>query len=78
MVDQTYLVAFKPPSQAIQHVIAAMVEVRGEHLVFLSSEGKLAALVLMEIVQSWNVLPCSNVSITRQPDRLRKERLRER
>jgi hypothetical protein len=78
MVDQTYLVAFKPPSQAIQHVIAAMVEVRGEHLVFLSSEGKLAALVLMEIVQSWNVLPCSNVSKTRQPDRLRKERLRER
>ena len=57
MADQTYLVAFKPPSHAIQHVIAATVEVYGERLVFLNAEGKLAALFLMEIVRSWNVLP---------------------
>ena len=60
MVDQTYLVAFKPPSQAIQHVIAATVEVHGEHLVFLNAEGKLAALFLMEIIQGWNVLPAAD------------------
>jgi hypothetical protein len=57
MVEQTYLVALKPPNQAVQHVIAATVEVHGEHLAFLNAEGKLAALFLMKIVQSWNVLP---------------------
>jgi len=57
MADQTYLVALKPPSRAVQHIIAATFEVRGEHLVFLNSKGQLAALFLMEIVQSWNVLP---------------------
>ena len=57
MIDQAYLVALKPPSHAVQHVIAASLEIHGEHLVFLNAEGKLAALALMEIVQSWNVLP---------------------
>ena len=57
MIDQTYLVALKPPSHAVQHVIAASLEIHGEHLVFLNAEGNLAALFLMEIVQSWNVLP---------------------
>ena len=56
MVEQTYLVALKRPSQAVQHVIAATVEVHGKHLVFLNAEGKLAALFLMEIVESWNVI----------------------
>src|SRR3984885_989646 len=37
MVEQTYLVALKPPSQAVQLVIAATVEVGGEHLVFLNA-----------------------------------------
>ena len=59
MVDQTYLVALKPPSQAVQHVRAATVEVQDEHLVFLDAEGNLAALFLMEIVRSWNVLPAA-------------------
>ena len=57
MVEQTYLVVLKRPSQAIQHVVAATIEVHGEHLVFLNAEGKLAALFLTEIVQSWTVLP---------------------
>jgi hypothetical protein len=30
------------------------VEFYGEHLAFLNAEGKLAALFLMEIVESWN------------------------
>ena len=59
MVEQTYLVALKPPSQSVQHVIAATVEVHGKHLVFLNAESKLAALFLMEIVRSWNVLPAA-------------------
>jgi hypothetical protein len=57
MVEQNYLVEFKPPSQAVQLVIAAAVEVQGEHLVFLNAEGKLSALFLMEIVESWLVVP---------------------
>jgi hypothetical protein len=57
MIDQTYLVALKLPSHAVQHVIAASLELHGEHLVFLDAEGRLAALFLMEIVRSWNVLP---------------------
>lgn len=47
----------KPPNSALQHVVAARYEVQGEHLVFINAEGKLAALFLMEIVQSGNVLP---------------------
>jgi hypothetical protein len=57
MIDQTYLVALRIPSHAVQHLIAASLEIHGEHLVFLNAEGKLAALFLMEIVKSWNVLP---------------------
>jgi hypothetical protein len=49
-----YLVRIKPPSGALQHVTAVRAEIHGEHLVFLNSEGKLAALFLMEIVESWN------------------------
>jgi hypothetical protein len=60
-VEQTYLVAFKPPSQALQLVIATTVEVQGEHLVFLNGEGKLAALFLMEIVEVGMRFPASRV-----------------
>jgi hypothetical protein len=57
MMDQTYLVALKLPSRAVQHVIAANLTIQGEHLVFFNAKGELAALFLLEIVQSWNVLP---------------------
>jgi hypothetical protein len=57
MMDQTYVVALKLPSRAVQHVIAASLEIHGENLVFFNAEGELAAMFLMEIVQSWNVLP---------------------
>jgi hypothetical protein len=57
MIDQTYLVALKLPSRAVQHVIAASLEIHGENLVFFNAKGELAAMFLMEIVQSWNVLP---------------------
>jgi hypothetical protein len=56
-IDQTYLVALKLPSRAVQHVIAASLEIQREHLFFFNAEGELAALFLLEIVQSWNVPP---------------------
>jgi hypothetical protein len=58
MVDQTYLVALKPPNPPLQQVcvVAATAEVQGEHLAFLTADGKLAALFLLDMVQSWNVL----------------------
>jgi hypothetical protein len=35
-------------------VIAASAEIHGEHLIFLRSNGSLAALFLLEIVESWS------------------------
>jgi hypothetical protein len=37
MADQTYLVALKPPSRAIQHVVASIVGVRDRALPRFSS-----------------------------------------
>ena len=50
MTNKTYLVRLKAPDLATQHVFAASVEMRGEHLVFVDSAGKLAALFLLEVV----------------------------
>ena len=52
MPNKTFLVRLR--SDALQHVRAAAVEMHGEHFVFLTAEGKLAALFLFEIVESWN------------------------
>jgi hypothetical protein len=57
MVDQTYLVRLKPQNGAIQHVAASIVEVLGGHLVFLDAERRLAAVFLLDLVESWDVLP---------------------
>ena len=54
MPDKTYLVQYKAPEVSSQIVVASTVEVHGEHLVYLKSEGKLAALFLMKIVESWH------------------------
>jgi hypothetical protein len=56
MAEKTYLVRLKPPSLALQHVSASRFEIQGEHLAFVDSRGKLAALFLMELVESWNEL----------------------
>jgi hypothetical protein len=56
MTDRTYLVRLKPPSRALQRIIATRFEIHDEHLVFLDSKGRLAALFLMETVESWNAL----------------------
>ena len=52
MPNKTFLIRLR--SNAIQHVRAATVEIHGEHLVFLKAKGKLAALFLFEIVESWS------------------------
>jgi hypothetical protein len=56
MAEKTFLVRLKPPSLALQQVVAARAEIQEDHLVFVNSDGKLAALVLTEIVEGWNVL----------------------
>jgi hypothetical protein len=53
MADKTYLVRLKPPQRDVYCVIAECVEIHGEHLVFLNSQGKLLVLILLEIVESW-------------------------
>jgi hypothetical protein len=57
MVDQTYLVTLRPSSRAIQEVFAATAEVRGNHLVLVDAKGNFAALFLLELVETWSVLP---------------------
>ena len=52
-VFDLFLVQNKAPEVSNQIVIAASLEVHDEHLVFLNSEGKLAALFLMVNVESW-------------------------
>lgn len=54
MSGKSYLVRMRAPSGALQHVTASTVEIHDEHLIFCDSEGKLAALFLLEIVESWN------------------------
>jgi hypothetical protein len=53
MRDKSYLVRFKCLNLNPHLVIAARVEIHGEHLVFLRSDGSLAALFVLEIVESW-------------------------
>ena len=53
MREKTYLVRFKCSDLDPHLIIAVSVEIHGEHLVFLRSEGSLAALFVLEIVESW-------------------------
>jgi hypothetical protein len=53
MTDKTYLVRLKPRELGVHLVVAASAEIHGEHIVLLNSDGKLAALFLLEIVENW-------------------------
>jgi len=55
MADKRYLVSCQTPEISTQSVVAASCEVCGEHLVFTNSKGELAAIFLLEIVESWSV-----------------------
>lgn len=54
MANKAFLARFKPSQLGSQTVIAERAEIQGDHLVFLDSRGALAALFLMEIVDSWS------------------------
>ena len=51
--DRAFLVRFKSSDIATEAVIAARVEIRGEHLAFVNSRGQLAALFLFESVECY-------------------------
>jgi hypothetical protein len=53
-LDKTFLVTFKPPQWKTQLVRADRAEIHGEHLAFVTPQGRLAALFVREIVESWS------------------------
>jgi hypothetical protein len=53
MADSAYLVRFKAADPPPELVIAERIEVHGEHLVFLRADDSLAALFVLEIIESW-------------------------
>jgi hypothetical protein len=54
MSEKSYIVKFKRGEISVQPVVATSVEIQGDNLVFLNSEGRLTALFFLEMVQSWN------------------------
>jgi hypothetical protein len=56
MTDETYLVRFKPPEMSAQLVVAESALIYGDHLVFCNSKDEVAALFLLEVVESWSRL----------------------
>jgi hypothetical protein len=54
MDEKTFLVRLKAPSLGLQQVVAARAEIQEDHLVFVHSDGRLAALFLLDLVESWN------------------------
>jgi hypothetical protein len=61
MSDRAYLIRFKETTFPPDLVIAVNVEFHGEHLIFLRSDGSLAALFTLEIVDSWSEFKLCNV-----------------
>jgi hypothetical protein len=57
MTEKIYVIRFKDPQLGIQPVIAESAEIHGEHIALLNSKGKLAALFLTEVIESWSELP---------------------
>jgi hypothetical protein len=54
MSDKKYLIRFKARNLSPHLVIASSVEFHGDHLAFLKSDGTLAALIVLEVVESWS------------------------
>jgi hypothetical protein len=50
MPGKGYLIRFRRSDLTTQFVVAASAEIHDEHLLFLSSNGSLAALFLLELV----------------------------
>jgi hypothetical protein len=60
MRDKSYLVTFKESDISPHIVIAASAEIHGDHLIYLRLDGSLAALFMLEIVESWSELNLYN------------------
>jgi hypothetical protein len=54
MAERTFIVRFRPPALEPQLFTAERAEIQGDHLVLLTYTGTLAAMFLMEIVESWS------------------------
>jgi hypothetical protein len=48
---QRGIVQIQPPSDTVQHVLAAGMQIIGEHLVMVDSHGKLAAIFSKDLIQ---------------------------
>jgi hypothetical protein len=53
-MNRTFIVKFKPPELTLLTVAAERAEIQGDHLALLDSQGGLAGLFLMEVVESWS------------------------
>jgi hypothetical protein len=54
MADRTFLIRFRSPELSTQHVIASHAQIQGDHLVLFDAQGKLAARLSLDVVESWN------------------------
>jgi hypothetical protein len=54
MVDTKFLIEFHTPDLGALCVFASHVEVRGDHLLLLNSDGQLAEVFMLENVKSWS------------------------
>ena len=61
MPGKGYLIRFRLSDLTTQFVIAAIAEIHDEHLLFLRSDGSVAALFLLEIVESWSEIELQSV-----------------
>ena len=68
MTGKTYQVNCKTPEIGTQSVVAASCDVYGDHLVFLHPSGGLAAIFLLEIVESWSVTNVSTCAPEKFPE----------
>jgi hypothetical protein len=53
MADKTFIIRFKRKELRPLAVTAQHAEFHGDHLVLLTSSGKLAALLLADVIESW-------------------------
>jgi hypothetical protein len=70
--SKTFIVRFKARELTPQAFTAERVEFHGEHLVLRTSSGKLAALFLAELVESWAEV--NKVCVSGQCSRSKVER----
>jgi hypothetical protein len=57
VTDKTFIVKFRPPDLPIRSIVASTVEMHGDHLALLNARGELAALFLLDVVESWSEIP---------------------